>query len=365
VEANKNVILVTGCSGRLGTRALERFGQQYTVVGFDIVEPKVKYPNCEYMYMDLSSDESVQKGFNQVREKYGNHIVSVIHLAAYYSFSGGHPELYDKITVKGTGRILKALKEFECEQFLFSSTQLVHATCEVGETINEDSPVIPKWDYPISKVKTEKLIHNERGNIPSVILRIAGCYDNECHSIPISNQIQRIYEHQFASRVFPGDITHGAPFLHMDDLTDCIWKAVEMRGQLPPEVVLLIGEDKTLSYDQLQRLISRLVDGQEISTIRVPKWFAKFGAWVQGHTPFMDPPFIKPWMVDLADDNYTLDITKARQMLGWDTKYFIGDVLPKMIQDLKADPIKWYETNGLKMTEGMRRKIESERGHAK
>lgn len=362
---SNNVILVTGCSGRIGTRVLERFGQQYQIVGFDVVEPKTKYPNSEYVYMDLSSDESVQKGFDYVKEKYGSHIVSVIHLAAYYSFSGGRPELYEKITVKGTGRLLHNLKNFQCEQFLFSSTQLVHATCEVGQSVNEDSPVIPKWDYPKSKVKTEALIHQERGSIPSVILRIAGCYDDDCHSIPISNQIQRIYEHQFSSRVYPGDITHGAPFLHMDDLTDAIWKCVELRGKLPPELVLIIGEDKTLSYDQMQRQISQLIDNREFATLRVPKWFAKMGAWVQGHTPFMDPPFIKPWMVDLADDNYTLDVSKAKQYLDWAPKHFVGNELPKMVQDLKTNPIKWYETNGLKMPSSLRSKIEAERGHAK
>lgn len=362
---NQNVILVTGCSGRIGTRVLERFSQQYAMVGFDIVAPKVKYPNTEFVHMDLTSDESVQKGFDHVKEKYGNRIVSVIHLAAYYSFSGGHPELYDKITVQGTGRILHALKNFECEQFMFSSTQLVYAPCDVGQSINEDSPVVPKWDYPKSKVKTEALIHKERGNIPTVILRIAGCYDDECHSIPISNQIQRIYEDQFASKVYPGDITHGAPFLHLDDLTDSIWKAVELRGQLPPEVMLIIGEGKTLSYDQLQRQISRLITGKEFETIRIPKWFAKSGAWVQGHTPFMDPPFIKPWMVDLADDNYTLDVSKAQQVLGWTPAHFIGDVLPKMIQDLKADPIHWYAINDLKMPASLKARLEAEKANAK
>ena len=40
LPSSKGVILVTGCSGRIGTRVAERFGSAgYTVVGFDIVAP--------------------------------------------------------------------------------------------------------------------------------------------------------------------------------------------------------------------------------------------------------------------------------------------------------------------------------------
>ena len=352
----KGVILVTGACGRIGTRVIQRFCKDYNIVAFDIVEPKQQYENTEFVKMDLSSDENVAQGFELVRNKYGNNIVSMIHLAAYYSFSGAHPELYDVITVHGTGRLLKELQNFECEQFLFSSTQLVMATCEVGETINEDSPVNPTWDYPLSKVKTEELMKKERGNIPFVSLRIAGCYDDECHSIPISNQIQRLFEHQLASHLFPGDITHGAPFLHMDDLVDCIEICVDKRKELDPELILLISEDRTLSTDQMQRLISRCIDGKEITTYRIPKWFAKFGAWAENALSFGGDTFIKPWMIDLADQHFVIDVSKAKQVIGWSPKNFVGDVIPRMIEELKQDPLKWYEMNSLKAPTKIKRK---------
>ncbi len=47
-------------------------------------------------------------------------------------------------------------------------------TCKIGETINEKWPLEPKWDYPKSKVRTEKVIHERHGKIPAVIMRIAG-----------------------------------------------------------------------------------------------------------------------------------------------------------------------------------------------
>ena len=66
----------------------------------------------------------------------------------------------------------------------------------------------------------EDVIRAERGDIPTAILRIAGVYTDRCHSIPLAHQIQRIYERTLTSRVFPGDITHGQPFVHLDDVVE-------------------------------------------------------------------------------------------------------------------------------------------------
>ena len=98
-------------------------------------------PGVEFVAVDLATDESVKEGLNHLRQNYGNKIASVIHLAAYYSFTTQHSSNYDKITVKGTERILKALQQFDVDQFIFSSTMLVHKPTRPGVKINEDSPV--------------------------------------------------------------------------------------------------------------------------------------------------------------------------------------------------------------------------------
>ena len=84
----------------------------------------------------LSSDESVRAALDEVRVGSGTgSIASIIHLAAYYSFSGEPSPLYEQVTVRGTERLLHGLRDFEVEQFIFSSTMLVHAPCEPGERI--------------------------------------------------------------------------------------------------------------------------------------------------------------------------------------------------------------------------------------
>ena len=347
MNGQKKPIIVTGSAGRIGSNVCKRLGENYPIAGFELLKAIYASNQEELIPVDLGSDESVAQAFAHIKNFYGTQITAVIHLAAYYSFNVEHSDNYEKITVKGTERLLKALQEFEVEQFIFTSTMLVHAPTKPGVPITEDSLVLAKWDYPASKVRTEKVIHEQRGKIPTVILRIAGVYDDKCHSIPISHQIQRIYEKQLESRLFAGDITHGASFVHMDDLVDAIVLAVEKRKELPPETVLLIGEPKTLSYDDLQRKISKLLFNKEFTTFRVPKPIARIGAWVLCHIPFKKKPFIQPWMIALADDHYELIIAKAKKLLGWEPKKSLDQTLPIMIADLKKDPKAWYKMNQL------------------
>lgn len=354
----KQVIIVTGACGRIGAAVCRRFADKYRVVGLELLNAFYASASEELVPCDLGSEESVHQAMAHIKNFYGTKIAAVIHLAAYYSFSGKNPELYDKITVMGTKRLIDNLKkfDFEVEQFIFSSTMLVHAPTDPGRKINEDSPVIPKWDYPLSKVKTEHLLHNERGNMKTVIMRISGVYDDECHSIPISQQIQRIYEKQLNAYLFAGDLTHGAPFMHMDDLVDAIEQSFNLRHELPPELTILLAEPIVYSYEYLQKRISTLIWGEPIKTISVPKPMAKMGAW--GQNLILKNAFIKPWMIDLADDHYDVDITRAKEYLKWWPKHDLDKTLPIMIDLLKKDPVRWYQLNGIKMPEHIKRKID-------
>ncbi len=103
-----------------------------------------------------------------------------------------------------------------------------------------------------------------------------------------------------------------------------------------------------MSYDEIQRLMARLIHGREWKTWSVPKWIAKIGAWCQQHLPFMKPSFIQPWMIDLADDHYELDISRAKAVLGWNPKHRLDGTIPRWVKELKEDSVLWYDENKLK-----------------
>lgn len=341
------VVLVTGSSGFIGRAVVRRMARSFRIVGFDREGGNTHPPReAECVCIDLTSDDSVRAGFDRVRYAYGDRIACVIHLAAYYSFSGEPSPLYDEITVRGTGRLLRALQAFQVDQFVFSSTMLVHAPCKPGERIGEEWPLDPRWDYPRSKVATEDLIRRERGKIRSVSLRLAGVYNDECRAPLLANQMQRVFERTLTSKVFPGDISHGQSFVHLDDVVEAFARTVEARQQLGQDEAFLIGETDTLSYDDLQRAFSRLIHGEDWETRSIPKPLAKTGAWLEDHVPGAEP-FIKPWMIDLADDHYALDTTRARTILGWEPKRSLGETIPRMVSALKADTLRFYKINKL------------------
>ena len=354
MAAESGILIVTGSNGAIGNAVMRRFGGRFSdVVGFDRKAPSPPPPGCTAVPVDITSDESMREGLRVIREHHGERVASVIHLAAYYDFFGEPSPKYEEVTVRGTGRLLRELRDldFRVEQFVFSSTMLVHRPAEPGRFISEDWPVEPSWAYPESKVRTEQLIREQRGDIPAVLLRISGVYDDLCHSIPLANQIKRIYERQLTSRLYSGSTSHGQSFMHMEDLLDAIELVVERRTALPPEVPLLLGEPETLSYDELQHTFARLIHGEEWETLEVPGQLAplaKAGAWVLEKLPGADP-FIKPWMIERANDHYALDITRARTLLGWQPRRSLRATIPKMIAALKADPPGWYRENDLEL----------------
>jgi nucleoside-diphosphate-sugar epimerase len=346
--SKKRVILVTGSAGLIGTRVVKALSATYEVVGLDLKRPEEIVAETDFIECDLTKDESVVTALNTVRERHGDRLASVIHLAAYYDFSGKPSDMYRKLTIDGTFRLLKKLQEFHTEQFVFSSSLLVMEPAEEeNERITEFSPLEDEpWDYPRSKIEAEQTIRQERGQIPTVILRIAGVYDEDCHSIPIAQHISRIFEKKFESYFFPGDKDHGQAFIHLDDLIACLQRTVELRSELKNEI-FLIAEPDVISYAEMQDILGELIHGKEWTTIRIPKAMAKAGAWVQEKIAGEEETFIKPWMVDLADAHYPVAIGHAVEKLGWEPKRRLRGTLPEMINRLKQDPQKWYEMNGL------------------
>ena len=352
LHADKPVVLVTGSSGLLGTAVLEDLCRDYQVVGFDRDGQPQPPREVECVCVDLTSETSVGKGLDRAQFAYGSELAAVVHLAAYYDFSGEPSPLYQEVTVRGTRRLLDGLNErnFRCERFIFSSTMLIHAPTTPGRPMGEDSPIQRSWLYPDSKIDTEQVIHAHRGAIPAVNLRIAGVYTDWGKAPTIVQQIRRIYERELESHFFPGDMSHGQAFVSLGDTVRAIRAAVERRSDLPEETAILIGEGETYSFREMQDRLGELLHGKDWTTLRVPEAVAKAGAWVQekaGALPGVDQPFIRPWMVPHADDHYELDITRAREMLGWEPKDRLIDALPTMVKLLKSDPAEWYERNEL------------------
>jgi nucleoside-diphosphate-sugar epimerase len=346
-DVNAPVVLITGSEGLIGHALVNALSPRYRVVSMDVVPAAERSGTGDYLQADLTRDDSVQASIAGLK-RLTNRVASVVHLAAYYDFSGEPSPLYKSLTIEGTGRLLRELRTLEVEQFIFASTHILMKPAEKGESVTETSPVEPTWEYPKSKLETEQLIQREHGQIPAVILRIAGVYNEDCHTVSIAQQIDRIANREFESYLFPGDPESGQAYIHLDDLVDCIGKVIERRKRLSRYEVFLVAELEKISYKELQEEIGELIHGREWPTIRVPKLIAKAGAWVQEKIEGEDETFIKPWMIDRADDDYPVSIEHARERLDWIPRRKLRDTLPQMIDRLREDPARWLAMNKLK-----------------
>lgn len=343
----KEVILLTGATGFIGSALIERLAGRFTLVGLDRPGPPHPSAPAHAVDFDMGSDEGVQAALVEVRKRFGARIASVIHLAAYFDMSGEPNALYEQITVQGTRRLIDGLQQFEVGQFIYASTMLVHKPTDNPDArIDEASPIQAEWAYPESKVRTESLLRERHGTIPLVLLRIAGVYDDMAHSPFIAEQIARIYEHRLVSHFYPGMLCAGQSFLHVEDLSDAIERLVDRRQRLPSELALLVGEPEALGYAEIQDIIGEALHGEGWRTVRIPHPLAKAGAWLQNEVIGSDSA-IKPWMVDEANDHYVLDISKARRLLDWEPRRSLRETLPRMVAALRQDPTGWYEANKL------------------
>jgi nucleoside-diphosphate-sugar epimerase len=352
-KGSKPIVLITGAAGNIGRTLAANLAGEYAVVGLDQPGRSADFP---LLTADFGDERSLNWAIAEFRRRFGGRIASVLHLVAYFDFTGKENELYRSVNVDGTRHLLRALRACEVEQFVYASTMLVHESGRPGEPIDEETAIAPGWAYPRSKAAAEEIIRTEHGRIPFVLLRLAGLYD-EWTSVPtLAHQIARIYERDFQSFFYAGPTDTGQSVLHREDMVDAFRRTVDRRRDIPSGTALLIGEPHALGYDTLQNELGHLIHGaRSWPTRRLPMAAAAAGAWAQDVLEPVVPdafdrgekPFIKPFMVALADDHYELDISRARHVLGWEPSHRLKDELPKMVRALKTDPVRWFRSNGI------------------
>ena len=350
---NRPLVLITGAAGNLGQTLAQSLSNSYRVVGLD---RKARSSPFSILQADFASAASIELALHQLRDTHGSSFASVVHLVAYFDFSNADDPRYLSVNVEGTRHLLRALRAFDVEQFVYASSMLVHAPCQPGERIDESQPIDPRWAYPRSKAAAEEVVRLEHGRIPSVNLRLAGVYDEQTLVPTMAQQFARVYERDMQSYFYSGSTLVGQAMLHRDDMLDAFRRTIDRRLTLPAETAILVGEADAMGYDALQDRLGTLLHGtKDWPTVQVPKAVAAAGLWAQSKLEPLIPdavdkgqaPFVRPFMAEMADDHYALDTRRARELLGWEPRHRFKDTLPSLVQTLKDDPPGWYRRNGV------------------
>lgn len=164
-------ILVTGATGRIGSRLVPRLLQRGDWVRILVRHPEraqfLRNQGAEILVGDLLHPVSFTQAVTGTD--------AIIHLAAF--FRGATPEETQAVNEAGTIALAHAALNAGVSRFIFASTNLVYGPGN-GKLFQEDDVPQPEASYPITKAAAEQALmelHRKRG-LGLRILRFAFVY---------------------------------------------------------------------------------------------------------------------------------------------------------------------------------------------
>ncbi|GAB1403202.1 MAG: GDP-mannose 4,6-dehydratase [Lentimicrobiaceae bacterium] len=312
----KNV-LITGAAGFIGSNLSEKMLQNgYRVIGIDnfddFYDPDIKRRAIGRLQ---HSDFTLYEG--DIRDKdflddvfTANRPDLVVHLAARAGVrpSIEQPMLYYDVNVTGTLLLLEAMKKAGVKDMLFASSSSVYGNNKkvpFSETDNVDNPISP---YAATKKAGELLCYTYHHlyDFNIFCLRFFTVYGpGQRPEMAIQKFGRKIMANEPIS-IF-GDGTTRRDYTYIDDITDGIKACV---GKLKGFEVLNLGNSQTISLIDLVKSIEHTLDKKAII-----KW---------------EP--MQPGDVEIT----YADISKARNLIGFNPEFPVKDGLKQMFEKQKA-----------------------------
>jgi nucleoside-diphosphate-sugar epimerase len=247
-------ILVTGATGRVGSRLVPRLLQRGDSVRVLVREPDraqtLKELGAEIIEGDLSNPETLTRGVANMD--------AVIHLAAF--FRGATPEESQTVNLEGTLALARASLDAGVPRFIFASTNLVYGL-GYGKLFKEDDLVQPATPYPMTKAAAEQALmelHRAKG-LGLRIVRLAFVYgegDPHLHEglqwFRNWNPMQKIH------------------MVHHADVAQAIILAMDKRGI--DGQIYNVADDEPVTAAEIMRLYGEPVADNAESRAMDPAW---------------------------------------------------------------------------------------------
>ena len=130
-------LIVTGATGFLGSRLIQLLNRDYTIFAVSLRSPQeagvFDAANVHWFQVHIGQFDRLREVFSRIREMGGADLL--LHLAAYYDFTGeDHPE-YKNTNVMGTRNVLELSVPLKLRKFLFASSVAACPFPGPGETV--------------------------------------------------------------------------------------------------------------------------------------------------------------------------------------------------------------------------------------
>ena len=219
-------ILITGASGQIGSYVLEKFVDEYDVIGIDLKPCSIKDLKDLVVQGDLRNYKFVREIVKDVD--------TVIHLAAQVSVENSwNDPVYDaENNIIATINLLKASSDAGVGKFIYISSAAVYGNPRYVP-IDEEHPKNPISPYGVSKLTGEYYCRVFSGRIHTVIIRPFNVFSarmdpNNPYSGVIAKFILRV--RQKLPPIIYGDGKQTRDFVHVKDVVNFIEIALK-RGE--------------------------------------------------------------------------------------------------------------------------------------
>jgi nucleoside-diphosphate-sugar epimerase len=258
----------------------------------------------------------------------------VYHIAAAFRKEGVPRKYFHDVNVMGTKRVLEAALKADVQRFVHCSTIGVLGNIK-NPPASEKTPYNPGDIYQQTKMEGEKLALEFFANhkFPGVVVRPGSIYGpGDMRFLKLFKSINR------GVFVIIGSGKTNFHMVYIDDLTDGIILASEI-GEALGEVFILTGNEP-VKINDLVGCIAEVLD-RPAPQRRIPVAPVMLAAKVIQSVcrPFGIEPPLYPRRLDFFIKNREFDISKARNILGYQPKVDLRTGL--------KGTAEWYRENNL------------------
>jgi dihydroflavonol-4-reductase len=323
-------VLVTGATGFTGSLLVERLVASGATVraiarASSDLRPLAGFP-IEWVRGDVFDGSTVEAATDGV--------AFVLHVAAAYRQAGVPDDVYHRVHVESTERLVNAVAGRPgFERFVLVSTIGVHGHID-GPPADEHAPFNPGDLYQSTKAEAERWLTAEapaRG-VPFAIVRPSAIYG------PRDTRLLKVFR-MAARGVFPM-LGHGRTLyhlIHVEDLVDIIQLAAVHPAALGGAVIA--GNPEPIPMRRMVEVIGEAL-GRRVRVVRVPAWpvFAAADICEAVCRPFgLEPPLYRRRVAFFTKDR-AFDTRKLRDVLGYRCRYTNEEGL--------AATARWYVEHG-------------------
>jgi nucleoside-diphosphate-sugar epimerase len=344
-------VIVTGASGFVGRHLLEQLKGDHRIVGIARRSQRragvPEDPNITWLEADIGERPQVEAAFRTIAETGGADYV--VHLAAYYDFTGlDHPE-YTRTNVHGLRNVLDLCAGMPLRRFIFASSLAACRFPSGGRALTESSPPDGEHVYARTKRLGEAMLNEYQQAFPSAVVRLAALFSDWCEYPPLFVQLNTWLSSLWNAQVVAGRGLTAMPYLHVHDAVAFLRRVLERESDLTPGEVLIASSDGAVSHREVFGTATLAYHGKRREPRYVPKALCRGGIRVLDALGRVtgQRPFERPWMAHYIDREMRVDSSVTRRLLGWSPRPRLELLrrVPFLVENMKTDPHEWIARN--------------------